>query len=347
MMGAVKSAIGIVGIAAVGIGAFKAAHILPQLIQSQRQDSSTAVPAVTIQWSPSPSLPQSNLNGDGRSGQPVAVTSSPGTVNATSLNWAGVVQQGQTEKSIQASWKVPSLSAGATNPNSAVAEWIGLGGMQSNALIQVGTITSPNDEGQAASTVFWENLPGNAVQLAPVPTGSIINAKITPAGQDAWRLWLSVRGESSPLVDKVVAVTPQKARAIESSADWITEAPTTSNGVAPLAPIAATTMTQVRANNVPLSQINPRTLQWIGLYSQSGQLMAAPVGGTAHNQVVVNTVYGTLPTSSTTQAIPGATWVVQSPGDGWGVTGFGGWGGFPGETQQENNQGWVTWSFNF
>lgn len=343
-MGVIKSTLGIAGIAALGIGAYQAAHILPQLLPSRTQVfRSSSPPAVTIQWSPGQTLPQPGTPGEGDPGGQQSPAPATASINATSLNWAGVVQQGPVEKSVQASWQVPAFAAAATNPHSAVAEWVGLGGLQANALIQVGTITSPNSQGQAVTTVFWESLPGSAMQIAQVAPGTVVAAKIIPAGLNRWRLQLRVKGSSAPLINKIVTVTPRQARAIESSADWITEAPTTNNGVAPLAPVAATTMTQVRADHLPLSQMNPSTLQRIGLYSHSGQLLAEPITAT-QNRVVVNTAYGSLPASSTSQTPPaGTTWVVQQPSYGGG-DGNWGEGGYP---QQSGGPGWVTWSFNF
>lgn len=353
-MGAVKTFFGIVGLAALGIGGFKAAQALPQFISSHPQASAPSIPAVTIQWFPARSTPKVHRvtpSVGGGLGTPTPQSPSR-SVNATSLNWAGLVQQGQTERSVQASWTVPGFSAIPSASNSSLAEWIGLGGMQGKGLIQIGTITSPNAAGQAVTTVFWESLPAPAVQVATVPTGAVVHAKITPAGLDQWRLWLQVAGRSTPLINRVITLAPRKAAAVQSSADWITEVPTTSTGVTPLAPIAATTMTNVSVNNVPLSRINPNTLQRIGLYNQAGQLLAEPTATTADNHVVVTTVYGGL-ASSSSPGIPQAKWVTEPP-DGWnsGPNGPGngvGWGGSfpPLNITQDGNQLGVTWSISW
>ncbi len=335
-MGVVKAAFGIASLAVLGIGAFDVAHAIPGAIRAYRTAESGTIPPVrTVKWSPGKVFPSNRLRSSGPHSQdsntsPFSQPSAPETssVSATSLNWAGVVQQGPSEMSVQASWTVPSFSAPATNPNSAVAEWIGLGGMQSNALIQVGTITSPQSSGQANTTVFWEKLPSSAVQVASIPQGAKVNAKIEPLGGNQWRLWLQVNGQAQPVIDQVVHVTPSQAAAIESSADWITEAPTTNHGLAPLAPVASTTMTNVKANGVPLAKMNPPTLQSIGLYSQTGQLMAAPALSPVKDSITVNTVYGSNLPQGTSPG--GGSWAIQEPGIGQGYGNpFGGGFGNP------------------
>jgi hypothetical protein len=201
--------------------------------------------------------------------------------------------------------------------------------MNSNSLIQIGTITSPNSSGQASTTVFWENLPSSAVQVATVATGSTVTAKIEPTGvKNQWRLWLEVNGQTKPLINRVITLTPAKAQGVETSADWITEAPTTNQGVAPLAPVASTTMTNVEANGVPLAKMNGSSLQTIGLYNQDGELLAAPTSDTSKDSVTVNTVYGS---SLPTPTVPGGGTNPFGPEPGFGVGSgnpFGNGGGF-------------------
>lgn len=322
----IKNVLTLVGLAALTVGGFEAAHTLPrwsQLIETYRTASASAPPVSMhiqpAQWSPGQSLP---LDGTGSSG-PTAPAVAPGSY-ANSYNWAGMVQSGTAEKSIQATWTAPSFVHDTSiDPRSSVAEWIGLGGMQSKTLIQIGTITTPNQQGQAVTTIFWEELPKSAVQRATVPTGAVITAKISPSGTDEWRLTLAVKGDAHPLIDKLLRLAPNQAAAIQTSADWITEAPTTNHRVVPLAPVAATTMTHVKANGVPFDKMNPSSLQTVGLYSQTGQLLAEPVSSTGSNKITVDTAYGTtLPNPGTGQQSSGdGTWViVTSPGygDGYG-----------------------------
>ncbi len=308
-MGVVTSALRVMGLVLLGVGAFEVFH--PWNNSATPSFKGPSTPAVnTIQWSPPGNLPANSAPSGRQSSQP------PTAIEANSLNWAGIVQQSSGEMSVEAAWKVPNFSQPASNPNSAVAEWIGLGGVASNNLIQIGTITSPNASGQAMTTVFWENLPHPAVQAADIPTGSTVNAAIKPSGADQWRLTLTVAGRKGAVIDQVVRLTPAQATAVESSADWITEAPSTNQGQAPLAPVSKTTMTAVKANGVPLSQINPNTLQSIGLYDSNGQLIAEPSANTSRDSVTVTTVYN----PDTSSSLP--------PGPGWNPHSFnpGGYG---------------------
>ncbi len=321
-MSAIKTTLGIIGVAALGVGAFEAAQWIPGALHSYHVAEGPTKPIVhVVKWSPGKIFPLSGFNNsNGNAGanptSTLAPTSLSSSVNATSLNWAGLVQEGTTETSVQASWKVPSFPTTATNPNSVVAEWVGLGGMNSNSLIQIGTITSPNSNGQASTTVFWEHLPSSAVQVANVATGATVTAKIGPTGvKNQWRLWLEVNGQTKPLINRVITLTPAKAQGVETSADWITEAPTTNQGVAPLAPVSSTTMTNIEANGVPLAKMNANSLQTIGLYNQDGELLAAPTSDASKDSVTVNTVYGsTLPSPT----VPGSGTSPFGPEPGFG-----------------------------
>lgn len=296
-MGIAKTLWGLVGVSALGIGAFEAVHVLPGYLSQSAVPTASKNPVVqTVRWLPHhrlnrPHGPSTTSVPSVSSGQnPWATSQSSLPLEANSLNWAGIVQEGNSERSVQATWTAPSFNRPAHN-NSSIAEWVGLGGMQSSALIQVGTITTPNSQGQATTVAFWEKLPQPAVQSVTIPTGASVTAKIEPVAVDSWRLTLTVQGQSSPVVDKLVTLSPTKAASVQTSADWITEAPTTNHGVAPLAPVASTKMSNVEANGVSLSQMNPSTLESIGLFNQTGQLIAEPVSESA-NAITVDTVYG-------------------------------------------------------
>lgn len=235
-------------------------------------------------------------------------------MDAGSYNWAGLIQAGSHETSVQASWQAPEFT-GPGQPQSAIAEWIGLGGVSSSQLIQVGTMTSPTTNGTPQTVAFWEQLPHAAVQTVSVPTGATVNASIVPAGYDQWRLLLSVKGQSQPVVDQVVTLTPEQAAGIQTSADWITEVPTANGSITPLAPVAQTVMTQVAANGIALSAMDPGTLQTIGLFGKQGQILAEPVAGVGQsNQLTVRTVYDTGGSSPAWSIRP---WRLREHRPGW------------------------------
>lgn len=322
-MASIHSLIRLLGLTAFGVAAFEVGHNIGPSLALTSMGSTPATPVsvkVSTNHSPSKSSPVTAL-------QPTT-SSIPTTLGSTSYNWAGLDQIGTDLTSVEASWKAPSFTHPAAS-NRSIAEWVGLGGIQSRALIQVGTITSPNGNGTASTTVFWEKLPRPAIQTVTIPTGSTVTAKISPAGTDQWRLTLTVQGQSSPLINKLVTLSPRAAAAVETSADWITEAPSTQHGVSPLAPVASTTMSQVKANGVSLSQMDPQSLQTVGLFGRGGRLLAAPSSsaGTS-NQLVVNTIFGSLPKSGgANNHLTGNGYGGNGAGSGYG-SGYGG-GGYP------------------
>ncbi|PSR33412.1 MAG: hypothetical protein C7B46_10165 [Sulfobacillus benefaciens] len=325
-----KRILSLLGVAVIAAGAFEAGRLMPQTSPLAAGHTPTSFVIKKTRWSPSNSSSNSNPGNPWITEPPQTITipnastapqsesqngqSGAVTVDSPSSNWAGVVQLGNSEQSVQASWEAPGFTQ-AAQPGSSIAEWIGLGGAQSSQLIQIGTITTANNQGSATTTVFWEELPSAAVQTATIPTGSAVTAQIVPDGTDQWRLILSLKGSSTPLIDKLVTLSPQQAQGVESSADWITEVPMGQTGLDSLAPVSSTVMTNVKANGVPLSQMNPQSLQTVGLYGNGGQLLAAPVSDTG--SITVDTVYGNLPSSSDqTSGIQGFGGGF-GPGSGW------------------------------
>lgn len=318
-MASIQSMIRLFGLAAFGVAAFEIGHNVGPGISliSNPLSVKPVSDKISSNQGASKQTPVTSL-------QPTT-SSIPTTLGSTSYNWAGLDQIGTHLTSVSATWKAPSFTHPASS-NRSIAEWVGLGGIQSRALIQVGTITSPNANGSASTTVFWEKLPRPAIQTVTIPAGATVTAKITPVGKDQWRLWLSLGGNSSPLINKVVTLSPRAAAAVETSADWITEAPSTQNGVSPLAPVASTTMSQVSANGVPLSAMDPQSLQTVGLFGPRGRLLAAPSSTSgSSNQLVVNTIFGSLPKSVAT--------ATNAPGVGFGSSN--GWGSGYGVEGQE------------
>lgn len=325
-MASIHSVLRLLGLTAFGVVAFEVGHNIGPGLSLTSTPLTTVKPVsvkVSSNQSPSKSAPVTAL-------QPTT-SSIPTTLGSTSYNWAGLDQIGTHLTSVEASWKAPSFTHPASS-NRSIAEWVGLGGIQSRALIQVGTITSPNGNGTASTTVFWEKLPRPAIQTVTIPTGSTVTAKITPQGTDQWRLTLTVQGQASPLINKLVTLSPRAAAAVETSADWITEAPSSQNGVSPLAPVARTTMSHVQANGVPLSQMDPQSLQTVGLFGPGGRLLAAPSSTAgSSNQLVVNTIFGSLPKSRESGANLGG-YGYGGNGQGSGYSSEYGGGGYQGQS---------------
>jgi hypothetical protein len=108
---------------------------------------------------------------------------------------------------------------------SADASWIGIGGIASNDLIQVGTQNLVSPDGTVSTSAFYEMLPdvSNTIPTVNVNSGDSVTASIDEAGSGEWRIVLSdnTNGESfSTVVDYSSS---------ESSGEWIEEDPSDGN----------------------------------------------------------------------------------------------------------------------
>ncbi|ACU54102.1 hypothetical protein Afer_1170 [Acidimicrobium ferrooxidans DSM 10331] len=298
-------------------------------------------PSSTVVTNPAPGSVATNSPRSTSSGSGSASTS---LVSATSAseNWSGLAALGSAERSVRASWTAPSFTQADVSANSAIGEWVGLGGMRSHQLIQVGTLTEPGPKGEAQTVAFFEQLPNAAVDTITIPTGATVMAAITPVGTDRWRLELTVAGSSSPAVDTVVTLSPSAASGVETSAEWITEAPTSQAGIMNLAPVSTTVMRHVEANGAPLAELPSGTLQAISMVDQQGVTIAAPTVSPSSDSVTVTTQYdatsGLGSGSAATAPFAGNGFGFQAPGfggfgfgygySGYGSSGFGyGFGG--------------------
>jgi len=151
-----------------------------------------------------------------------------------SSNWSGYVGTTGPYAGVSASWAVPALS----QSGGAVAEWVGLGGAgQSPELVQCGVIEQYGASG-AEATAFTENLPAAAKMGKSVPAGQVVTASVAPAGTNRWTM--TVRTASQVLAQQTVTLTASQAQAVEQSADWIVESPSTDYGrIEPLAVLTA------------------------------------------------------------------------------------------------------------
>lgn len=169
----------------------------------------------------------------------VAAPSASGGSASSSANWAGyvVTPSGSTSgfTGVAASWTVPPL---IPPERGAVAEWVGLGGFTSDQLVQAGVLEEWA-AGQPVAVPFVEQLPAAAVEGNPVPvaSGTTAAASVTvaPAASGAATATLTVTYGTETLA-QTVAVDADALASVESSADWIVEAPSTVFGrILPLA----------------------------------------------------------------------------------------------------------------
>lgn len=146
-----------------------------------------------------------------------AVNSSSGT--GTSYNWSGYVASDRSFTSIGSSWNISS--AISPSANTAEATWIGIGGVTSNDLIQVGTQTIINSAGQITYQAFYEMLPSDSVSIpVTINAGDSVTATVSQQSTGQWSIYFidNNNGQSYQ--------TTLQYNSSLSSAEWIEEMPT-------------------------------------------------------------------------------------------------------------------------
>ncbi len=184
----------------------------------------------------------------------------------TSLNWSGYVATGGNDTGVSGSWIVPNVTASSLA--TADATWVGIGGITSHDLIQVGT-QAISENGTVSYEAWYELLPADST---PIPlivrAGDSMTASLAESGTSEWNLSIAdnTTGQSYS-----TAVSYSSSL---SSAEWVEEMPTDQNGLIPLDNFSSVSftggslvkngvsMTPSQANALPLTMItsNDQTL---------------------------------------------------------------------------------------
>jgi hypothetical protein len=158
-----------------------------------------------------------------------APTPTPTPVNNTSgytsTNWSGYLATGAKFTTVSGSWKVPAVT-GNGGSTSADSSWIGIGGVTAGDLIQVGTDNIVSSQGTVSTEAFYEILPAvsTTVPGMTVTADDIMTASIREVAAGQW---------SIQIVDTTTAQSFTISVAYSSSyssAEWIEEDPSHSNG---------------------------------------------------------------------------------------------------------------------
>ncbi|MES2214226.1 MAG: G1 family glutamic endopeptidase [Patescibacteria group bacterium] len=134
-----------------------------------------------------------------------------------SANWAGYVATDSRYTAVNGSWTVPAVPA--SNSHLVSAEWIGIGGINSTDLIQIGT-EAISDQNYSRYVAWYEVLPANPVTIPMVVhAGDSVSTSINLIGTNLWRLQLknNTTGENY--------MTELSYASSLSSAEWIEERP--------------------------------------------------------------------------------------------------------------------------
>jgi hypothetical protein len=192
----------------------------------------------------------------------------------SSHNWSGYVATSGRYTGVSGTWTVPQPRvAGAAGVG---ATWVGIGGVTSKDLIQAGTQDVTNGSGQAEFQAWIEMLPGasHQVPLAVAP-GDSVTVSIVEQGAGTGQWQISMTNNTS---GKSYQTTVQYASS-ESSAEWIEEAPASSNGILPLDNFSSVTFSGASTiNNGQTVDLSTAGAQPVSMLNASSQPLAVPSG---------------------------------------------------------------------
>ena len=179
-------------------------------------NTSKPEPVVT----PSPSSSVSGLTPTAPAATSSQTPSSQTTTGYTSTNWSGYLATNGSFTGISGSWTA-TLATGSGSTISADSTWIGIGGVTTSDLIQVGTQNTVAADGQVSTSAFYELLPSvsQPVPGVTVSPGDSMTASLSEVSSGQWVIIITDKtdGESDTM-------TVSYASSL-SSAEWIEEDP--------------------------------------------------------------------------------------------------------------------------
>ena len=148
----------------------------------------------------------------------------PATATDSSYNWAGYVAGSGTYSAVFANWIVPRVDSMGSSL-AADATWVGIGGVESEDLIQVGTQTIAGSGGSVHYEAWWETLPEVSEHLnLDVSPGDSVSASLVYLGNNMWRVSLI-----DNTTNKEAQITVPYHSSL-SSAEWVEEMPAMEEG---------------------------------------------------------------------------------------------------------------------
>ena len=169
--------------------------------------------------------------------------------NSTSTNWSGYAVTGSRFTSVSASWTEPTAKCSGTAYSSF---WVGLDGDTSNTVEQTGT--DADCSGSTPQYYAWyEMYPKFPVNLKfTVRPGDHLSASVTTNGSGQFTLTItdSTQGWSN-------TTNARLKSAKLASAEVIAEAPSSSQGVLPLANFGTVSFSGAKANGSLLTSSTP------------------------------------------------------------------------------------------
>jgi hypothetical protein len=201
-------------------------HTAPATAPAAAATVAAAAPApastvTSLQPAPTTSQPASSTTSSSTTTAPTSTASPSPAVRYSSTNWSGYAAINGTFTSVGGSWTVPTPTSGSTTDNSLDAAWVGIGGVNSKDLIQVGTDDVVATDGTITVSAFYELLPANAHYIASltVNPGDAIHASVSQTAPGTWAIMIS-----NVTTGKDFSTSVSYTSSL-SSAEWIEEDP--------------------------------------------------------------------------------------------------------------------------
>ncbi len=148
-----------------------------------------------------------------------------------STNWSGYADdntKGNTYASVTANWTEPSGTC--TSTTSLAVFWVGIDGFSSGSVEQDGTLIECSG-GSAFYFTWWEMFPTNSIQVVgqTLRPGDHIAASVVRSGSS-----YTLKVTDSTRSGDSFTTTQSCSTCVNTSAEWIAEAPSNGSGVLPL-----------------------------------------------------------------------------------------------------------------
>ena len=191
----------------------------------------------------------------------------------TSSNWSGFVAASAKYTTISGTWQQPNPTGNGTN-TMADATWIGIGGVTTSDLIQVGTDNTVSPSGTVSSSAFYEMLPNAAINISSInlSPGDTIQASINETSTNEWKITLS-----DTTSNQTFTLNVSYSSAL-SSAEWIEEDPSDVSGnLLPFDNYGTLNITnaETTANGV-INDLTQSGAQSIAMVNSSNQIISSP-----------------------------------------------------------------------
>jgi hypothetical protein len=180
-----------------------------------------------------------------------------------STNWSGYAVTGGdgSFRSVSSSWTEPAATCD-DNGDEYAAFWVGLDGFNSDSVEQTGT-DSDCDAGTPDYYGWYEMYPADPVYFSnPVQPGDSMSASVTFTGTDTYTLTLTDNTQGWTQTE-----TENESGLANSSAEIITEAPSSESGPLPLADFGTVDYAASTVNGQSMASLSPTQIIMVG---QSG-----------------------------------------------------------------------------